>query len=241
MIDIVFYTLIGVGVIILLICLSIASYAGSNMVEMYEDINKKMSSSYTVASDFAAMISYNFIDGQVKVGKRPGYLTDAYVPSSKVVWLSEKVYDNSSVAALSITAHEMGHALQDKINPEILKRRDNLSMIARVLGLFMFPLFVGGILLFFLNPTNQILALSCLGGSILIFFLAIFVKGLTISIEKDASKKAIDYLRQMRILEEDEIKFSKKLLNAALLTYIADFLQAILGWTMLTRKTKLFR
>ena len=239
--DLLFYILIGVGVLILLVCLSIASYAGTNMMETYEHINKTMSSSYTVASDFAAMISYQYLDGKVKIGKRPGYLSDAYAPRNKVVWLSESVYGNSSVAALSIVAHEMGHALQDKITPELLSRRDNLSLLAKVLGFFMFPFFVAGIILFFVSADYYLYSLLCLGGSILIFFLALLVKGLTISIENDASKKAIDYLRDLRILEEDEIKLSKKLLKAALLTYIADFLQAVLGWTMLTRKTKLFR
>lgn len=236
----VIYALIGIGVLILIVCLAIASTAGANMMEKFEEINKKLSSSFTVAHVFAAMISRQYLDGRVKVGQKAGYLTDAYMSGRKAVFLSEKVFDNSSVAALAIAAHELGHALQDKDNPQTLRRRDRLGLIAKLLGYMMTPLFIGGIVLFFAVPSNLLYSIVCLGGAIGIFFLALVVKGLTISIEKDASAKALIFLKEMNILDDDELKLAKTLLNAALLTYIADFLRAILGWTMLTPKTKLF-
>lgn len=241
MLNFVIYALIGGGVLILLICLSIASYAGSNMVDHYEQINNRLSSSFTVASNFSAMVSKQYLDGKIKVGQRPGYLTDAYLPHRKVVFLSENVFGNSSVAALAIAAHELGHALQDKEDPKILKRRDNLSTLAKVLGFLMAPLFVAGVVLFFAYSSNLTYSVICLALAIGIFFLALIVKGLTISIEKDASRRAILFLQELRVLEDDEIKLAKQLLRAALLTYVADFLRAILGWTMLTQKSKLFK
>jgi len=234
------YALIGVGILILLVCLSIASFAGSNMVENYEKADQDLSSSFTVASALATMISKIYVDYKVQVGHSEGYLTDAYRPSRRVVFLSDKVFGSSSVAALAITAHELGHALQDKNNPGILRRKDNLSLASKILGFFMLPFFVAGIILFIVNAANLIPVLVCLGSGIAIFFLALIVKGLTISIERDASKNAITFLRDLNILDDDEIREAKKLLQAALLTYIADFLRAILGWTFLTPKTKLF-
>ena len=234
------YALIVIGVLILIFCLAIASSAGANMMEKFEATNKKLSSSFTVANIFASMVSQMYLNGKVKVGRRSGYLTDAYMSSRKVVFLSEQIFDNSSVAALAITAHELGHALQDKENPQTLNRRDSLGVAAKFLGYMMTPLFIAGIVLFFAMPLNLVYCIACLSGAIGIFFLALIVKGLTISIEKDASAKAIAFLRDMNILDEDEIPYAKKLLKAALLTYIADFLRAILGWTMLTPKAKLF-
>jgi Zn-dependent membrane protease YugP len=234
------YVLIGVGMLILLVCLSIASYAGSHMMETYEQINKHMSSSFTVASNFCAMVSHNYLDSKVKVGHKQGYLTDAYSPRRKVVFLSQQVFGNSSVAALTIAAHELGHAMQDKQDSQILKRRDTLSLVAKLLGIFMAPLLIAGVILFFAYPANLVYSVVCLAGGIGIFVLALVVKGLTISIEKDASSRAIMLLEQLQVLDEQEIKLAKKLLKAALLTYVADFLRAILGWTMLTQKTKLF-
>lgn len=240
MLNYVIYALIGIGVLILLFCLAIASSAGSNMLEKFEVINKKLSSSFTVASAFAATVSQRYLNSRVKVGRRAGHLTDAYVPSRKVVFLSENIYDNSSVAALAITAHELGHALQDEENEQILKRHERLGLLAKFLGYMMTPLFIVGIVLFFAVPTNLVYCIACLSGAIGIFFLALTVKGLTISIEKDASAKALVFLRDLQVLDESELADAKKILKAALLTYVADFLRAILGWTMLTPKSKLF-
>jgi Zn-dependent membrane protease YugP len=63
---------------------------------------------------------------------------------------------------------------------------------------------------------------------------------LTIPVERDASKRGIDILKKMEVLDDDEMLMAKDLLKTALLTYIGDFLRAILWWTFLTRKTKLF-
>lgn len=238
--NLIFYILIGVAILILLICLAIASYAGAQLIETYDEVNKNMSSSFMVASEFSSQVSKKFLKGQIAVGRREGHLTDAYIPSHKTIYLSEQVYANSSVAALAIAGHEMGHAKQDLQTPAVLAKRHSLGNLSKILGFFMFPLFVAGIVLFFLFPNEIIYSLLALGGSILIFILALSVKLMTIKIEKDASKNAIDFLRKISGLDEEEIEQAKKLLKAALLTYIADFLRAVLGWTMLTRKTKLF-
>lgn len=238
--EMIFYAfMIGFG-ILLLFGLSIASYAGNYMVERYRQVEKHMSSSFTTAKQFAIMTSKNFLGSKVRVGRRPGFLTDSYVPSKKVVFLSEEVYNSSSVAALAIAAHELGHALQDIQNPKTLKRHKVLSAVGRLLGYLMFPLVVVGIVLFFARSDNLVYSLAALGGAVGIFLLALVLKIMTISIEKEASRNAIILLEKQRVLEEGEILLAKKLLRAALLTYIADFLRVILSWTFLTRKSKLF-
>lgn len=232
------YILIAVILLLLIIALSIANYSGAQVVEVYNEVNEKLSSSFTVASNFAETVNKYFLGGKIKVAKKTGLLTDSYIPSQKTVFLSEQTYGSSSIAALAITAHELGHALQDYENPQILQKRQSLGLLSKVLGVFMMPLIVLGIFLFF--TSNIVFCIVCLAGAVFIFLLALFVKSLTIKIEKDASKKAINFLKQLRVLEDDEIKFANKLLSAALLTYIGDFLRAILSWTMLTRKSKLF-
>ena len=83
--------------------------------------------------------------------------------------------------------------------------------------------------------TKGLIMLAIAGG---IFLLALFNKLFTISIEKDASKKAVIMLKDF--LTEEELKKSKKFLKDARVTYWADFLRVILGWTALSRKTNLF-
>ncbi len=236
--DIVFWGLVGGLIIIIIIGLSIASYADSHVVERYKKFENYNSSSFTTAKDFAVMTSINFLDSNVKIGQKKGFLTDAYSPSKKVVFLSETVYDSSSISALAVAAHELGHALQDKENPKTLKRLAFLSVLGSVVGRLMFPLFLAGVILFLMQ--SVLYALICLGGAVGIFLLSLILKLMTISIEKDASKKALMLLGNQRVLEGQELNMAKKMLDAALLTYIADFLRVILSWTFMTKKPKLF-
>lgn len=239
LLDYIFYVLIGIGVVILLICLSVATQAGANMLVKFEQINKHLSSSFTVSHVFATEISKKYFDGKIKVAERIGFLTDAYMPKRKAIFLSEEIFGNSSVASLAITAHELGHAYQDFLNPHTLKSRDRLGFVAKFFGFFMLPLLILGIIMFFANE-NPIYSIIFLALAVGIFILALIVKLSTIKIEKQASKFALDFLKENYILNDDELKEAKKLLDSALLTYIADFLRAILSWTFLTPKTKLF-
>lgn len=81
--DILTYILLGVLALVLIVCLSIASFADSQLLEVFKETNNIMSSSFTVASDFSAMASRAFLDGGVKVGNKQGFLTDAYSPNDK--------------------------------------------------------------------------------------------------------------------------------------------------------------
>lgn len=238
--DILIYILLGIFALVLIFCLSIATYADSQLLEVFKKTNNVMSSSFTVASDFASMSSKAFLNGEVKVEKKQGFLTDAYSPKQKTIFLSEQIYSNSSVAALAIAGHEMGHALQNFFKPKVLLKKTKLSRISKILGYFTFPIFLLGIFFLIFLHENLVLCLSCFILALIFFCFALFVKLLTISIEKEASKNAIDMLKKLRVLEDDEIKKAKLLLNAALLTYVADFLRSILSWTLLTRKTKIF-
>lgn len=233
------YILIGVFVAMLIVCLSIASFAGGHVYEQYKYYSKFMSSSFTVASDFCCMVSQRYLGSTVKIGKKDGELSDAYSPSQKVVFLSQNTFDNSSVASLAIAGHELGHAYQDYKNPKFFQKQAVYKICCKLLGFMMYPLFAVGIVLLFATQ-NLIPSLVCVAGAILIFLFALCLKIVTIKIEKDASDKAICFLSELQILDETELKYAKKFLRSALLTYVADFLQAILGWTGLTKKTKIF-
>lgn len=238
-IEILVYILIAVFVIILLLCLTIASYSGSNMWEKFQEGNKRLSSSFIVASDFCCMVSQVYLNSTVRISKRTGELTDAYMSSKKIVFLSDLTYQNSSVAALAVAAHELGHALQDFENPKTLAKHRSFGIASKLIGFLMYPLIILGLVLLFTGD-SIIPSLICIAGAIVIFVFALIVKLMTINIEKDASKKAINFLKELNILEDYEIEIAKKVLNAALLTYIGDFLRALLGWTMLTKRTKIF-
>lgn len=160
----------------------------------------------------------------VQVMQIGGQLTDHYDPRQKVLRLSDSTYASTSVAAIGVAAHETGHAIQHKLKYGPLVLRSTLVPIANigssagpyiaVLGLFMnWPLIINlGLILF--------------AGAI-VFYL------ITLPVEFNASKRAIDCLNSTGILMKDELQSAKKVLNAAAMTYVSSALVAVASFIRL--------
>ena len=171
----------------------------------------------------------------VTVEKISGVLTDNYDPRHKKVNLSEDIFDSTSIAAVTIAAHEVGHAIQHHTGYTPLSIRTNLLPLAALgsnVGTWLFIL--GGILMLLTrNPmANQVMFLG-----VLLFSAAVSFQLLTLPVEYNASKRAIDMLKEQAILEDDEIKPAKDVLSAAVLTYVATTIMSI---TQLFRFVYLF-
>lgn len=234
------YIVIGIMILFLIFGLAIATYSGAQLEDTFNTYDKVRSSKNITGGEFALFISNNLLGGKINVVRTEGYLTDAYSSRSKTVILSESTCNISSVAALTVVAHEFGHALQDLNHSKRFKLGKNLGKSIRVLGFFMFPFIILGIFLFFIIPQNIEIGLSLIGVGVAIFLLVLSFKLITIPIERDASKKGLELLILTKTLNDEELSMAKDLLKAALLTYIGDFLRAVLWWTFLSRKTKLF-
>lgn len=234
------YIIIGIVVLFLIFGLAIATYSGAQLEESFSTYDKVKAAKNITGGQFALFIASKLLGAKIKVVRTEGRLTDAYSSKSKAVILSDSTCDIASVAALTVVAHEFGHALQDLNNSKRFKLGKNLGKAVRILGFFMFPLIILGIFLFFVMSDSPEIGISLLGAGLLIFLLALSFKLITIPIEKDASKRGLDLLKKTETLTEDELLMAEDLLKVALLTYIGDFLRAILWWTFLTRKTKLF-
>ena len=219
--------------VLLCFLLAVANFAGERFLDRYEEINKIEVKTEKKPLDFVSDINKQHFGGALRVGQIGQKAGDAY--SKGVLYLSYHTLSINSIASFTIIAHELGHALQDKEGKK-LKTLMNLRRLGRVLGVLLAPLMIAGGVLAILN--YLVLGLSLLGGGVLIFILALYVKLRTISIEKDASVKALSLLEEY--FTENELKTAKKFLNDAKLTYWADFLRMILWWTGITRKSKLF-
>ena len=158
----------------------------------------------------------------VQIVKVKGNLTDHYDPRTKVVALSASVHDSTSVAALGVAAHEVGHAIQHAENYAPLKLRSslvkvtgiasNLAMIVIIIGFLMletigFPIIMLGAALF---------------STIVVFQLV------TLPVEFNASTRAMAALRSGHFLDENEESGSRKVLNAAAMTYVAALILSIM-------------
>lgn len=219
--------------VLMCLLLSIANFSGERFMEEYGKINAIEVRNNLKPLEFAHQINNNYFAGKIKVGRVAQSAADAY--SKGAIYLSNETVSKNSIASFTIIAHELGHALQDKEGKK-LRRLLFLRRLGRILGLLLAPCLIAGFIVALLG--YQTIAIALAGGAVVIFLLALYIKLRTISIEKDASKKAIIFLEEY--LTEEELKISKKLLNAAKLTYWADFLRIFLWWTAMSRKTKLF-
>ncbi|AEB12025.1 zinc metallopeptidase [Marinithermus hydrothermalis] len=154
----------------------------------------------------------------VRVEMMPGTLTDHYDPIKKVVRLSQTNYASSSVAALAVAAHEVGHALQDAQRYHWLVVRHQLLPAANIgsnLGpwLFIIGLFIGA------------LGLAKLG--LYLFAAAALFQLVTLPVEFDASRRALEILKRMNFLSPREMGGARTVLTAAALTYVAALAMSI--------------
>lgn len=149
-----------------------------------------------------------------------GNLTDHYDPRSKVLRLSRGVYGSSSVAALAIAAHELGHAMQDKEGYAMLRLRSAIVPAVNIGSYLGWILIIIGILL-------QMTQIAWLG--VIVFSAGALFALVTLPVELNASARARQLLTQTGlIVGEDEMKGVNNVLNAAALTYVAALITAIL-------------
>ncbi|MEG1448012.1 MAG: zinc metallopeptidase [Oscillospiraceae bacterium] len=155
----------------------------------------------------------------VSVQRVSGHLSDHYDPRSKVVRLSDSVYDSTSVAAIGVAAHETGHAVQHAVGYAPLKIRNSIIPITQFGSTLAIPLFLAGMLF-------TIDILMTLG--IVFFSLATLFQLITLPVEFNASRRAINTLVGTEILYGDEVTGAKKVLTAAALTYVGAMIMSLM-------------
>ena len=154
-----------------------------------------------------------------------GQLTDHYDPRSKVLRLSDGVYNSRSVAALGIAAHECGHAIQHDTGYVPLTFRNNFFPIANIGTNLALPLiFIG----FIIGTGQGVLGPALFDLGILAYAMAVVFSLVTLPVEYNASSRAMAVLTEHGIVTMDENKHAKKVLDAAALTYVAAAMSAIL-------------
>jgi uncharacterized protein len=156
----------------------------------------------------------------VSIEMIPGNLTDNYDPRDKKLHLSEGVYNNASIAAVGIVAHEVGHAVQDAKAYVPLKIRAGLVPVANIGTQMAIPLFFLGLLM----SAPMLMDLGIIAFSIAVAFTII-----TLPVEFNASKRAIAMLGDGAYLSTEELPMAKKVLDAAALTYVAATAMAVLN------------
>ncbi len=159
----------------------------------------------------------------VNVEPVQGHLSNHYDPRANVVRLSQDVYDQTSVAALGVAAHECGHALQHAESYAPLTLRTSLAPVTGFCSSAWYLLFVLG--LFF---SGSFLGRGMVTLGILLFTVVTVFQLITLPVEFNASHRAMHILETQGYLEGSEVTGAGKVLRAAALTYVAALLHSVL-------------
>lgn len=154
----------------------------------------------------------------VRIERTAGSLSDHYDPRTNVVRLSDSTYGNTSVGALGVAAHEVGHALQYAGGYVPIRLRSAIIPLSQIGSALSFPLILFGLIFSFPFLINA---------GILLFSAVVLFQLVTLPVEFNASRRALKTLGQDQILAPQELDGAKKVLSAAAMTYLAAVLVSL--------------
>ena len=152
-----------------------------------------------------------------------GHLTDHYNPKDQKLYLSKEVYQSNSAAAIGVACHEAGHAIQDATGYAFLKLRMGMVPVCNFGSGLAMPLFFIGLL--FAGDFGYLFMLL----GIALFSLATLFQLITLPVEFNASRRAMEGMQDCGILNAGELDSARKVLSAAALTYVAALATSLLS------------
>jgi Zn-dependent membrane protease YugP len=206
-------------ILLMIVGIAISGVAALWVRSSYKKYSKQMSASGLTGAQVARMILDRNNLTNVRVEPVAGQLTDHYDPRSKTVRLSEGNFSKSSIAAVSVAAHECGHAIQDGVGYVPMKLRAGLFPVVAFSSQIWMPLFLVGI---FIGAPFFIQIAAILFMAVLAFHVV------TLPVEVNASTRAYGLLTRYGVLSHSEAGGTRRVLTAAAFTYIAAALTALL-------------
>lgn len=204
--------------LILIPAMIFALFAQINVKSTFSKYSQKNNSRGLTGAEIARQILdanglYN-----VRIEHISGSLTDHFSPNENVVRLSDDVFGKSTIASAGVAAHEVGHAIQHSVGYTPIKIRNAVIPLTQIGSSISMPIFIIGIALSFKPLVTA---------GILLFSAVVFFQLITLPVEFNASRRALQTLESKNILEGDELKGSAKVLRAAALTYLAGLFSAL--------------
>ena len=216
-----YYRMFDPTYILVLIGVIISLWASAKVKTTYAKYSRVRSMSGMTGAQAAERILYSAGIYDVRIEHVRGDLTDHYDPRNRVLRLSDMVYGSTSVAAIGVAAHECGHAVQDQKDYAPLRIRNSLVPVANFGTMLAWPIIILGLIF---GASSFLINLG-----ILLFSLGVLFQLVTLPVEFDASRRAIEMLGSQGILYGDEVGQTRKVLSAAAMTYVAAAAAAILS------------
>lgn len=215
--------------LLIMVCALLAAGASAKVRSAFQAYGKMPNSSRMTGYDTAVRLLRANGVNDVTVGRVRGTLSDHFHPTKKVVNLSEGVYGDASIAAVAVAAHEVGHVMQKKNGYFLYKIRSLLVPLANIGSRLAVPLVLIGLILDVFvglsqnSDTGFFLALT----GVALYGLSTVFTFVTLPVELNASRRAKAMLLEEGILQQEEIPFADKMLDAAARTYLVSLLTSL--------------
>lgn len=212
-----YYGLDWTYVVLVLPCLLLSLLASANVNSTFKKYSTQLSIRRITGADAARrVLSANGVSG-VRIEPIRGNLTDHFDPRSNVIRLSENVYGSTSIAAIGVACHEAGHAVQYAREYVPMKVRAAIIPVTNFGSRLAMPLILLGLVFSYLSyfgDTLIYLGIACFG-------LSVVFQLVTLPVEFNASRRAVQTIDSAGLLTEEEQRGAKKTLRAAAMTYVA--------------------
>lgn len=192
-------------------------WASANVKSTFNRYAKQLSARHITGAAAAQRVLYSHGIHNVGIEQIAGNLTDHYDPKANVIRLSDSVYNSTSVAAIGVACHEAGHAVQYAQNYAPIKLRAAIIPITNIGSRLAMPLILIGLALAFFGSFSYLfvyLGIAC-------FSLSLIFQLVTLPVEFNASRRAIQAISESGMLSEEEQRGARKTLTAAAMTYVA--------------------
>ncbi len=203
--------------ILVLPCLILSIWASASVNSTFKKYSKQLSQTGITGAEAARrVLQENGVSG-VRIEQVAGELTDHYDPKTNVIRLSQDVHSSTSVAAIGVSAHEAGHAVQYAHSYAPIHLRAAIIPITNLGSRLAMPLILLGLLF---NAASEMSYFFVYAG-IACFGFSLVFQLITLPVEFNASRRAMTAIRDVGILTPDEQVGARKTLSAAAMTYVA--------------------
>ena len=214
-----FYPMMDWTMIVLLPAILLAVWAQNKVKSTFEQYSRVRSRRGITGREAARAILTSYGLGSMPIKPIAGQLTDHYDPQSRSLSLSEPVYDSTSIAAIGVAAHEVGHAVQHATGYKPLALRNSIVPVVNLTNMASWPLFLMGLIV----GNSRLMNIG-----ILLFVGVVVFHLVTLPVELDASRRALKVLSSNGMMDGDEVTGARKVLGAAAMTYVAALVQSVL-------------
>lgn len=198
-------------------CVILSLWASARVNSTFRRYEKQISSRHITGAQAAQrVLSSNGVSG-VRIERISGKLTDHYDPRTNVIRLSENVYDSASTAAIGVASHEAGHAVQYAHDYAPIKLRAAIIPVTNIGSRLAMPLILIGLLFSAMGSFSE----TIIYVGIACFALSLVFQLITLPVEFNASRRAMEAIQSGDILTKEEQIGARKTLSAAAMTYVA--------------------